>query len=453
MITLSKSFREFISSCDNKIASYLEKYYRNYHIPVYKKLFTNEEIDYLTFRNDGTISFLPKGKEHQENDDGTWKRDGRQNGKPSKVIQKIITPFGKKLFKEKDFENFTNCYKVEFNDEGLSFSLLPNKDIAKIYNAELVEGEGSINKSCMKDEYSSYFDIYTHCKDLQILVLKKGDLVAGRALVWDIKGLILMDRIYVAKEHYFEMFYEYARENKWWRKYKQSYDYKTELLSPEGEQIDKSLKIYTDTDFENYPYIDTFTYGDDGMLTNDSSSIYTYTYNNTDGTRQGGEDDHSGETWDEIDEQYIDEEDAVEITMGRRKYTYTHYSNTITDVDGEIWYESDDDLIEINDRYYPSDHDDICYDELNSEYILIDDSILITKGTHEDKYTVEDETTEDHEGEIWADCDRDVLITEIGNDWYAIKDVIEIEGIYYLEDDEDVELIEGEYKLKTEIYA
>jgi len=452
MIRMSKSFREFISSCDNKIASYLEKYYRNYHIPVYKKLFTNEEIDYLTFRNDGTISFLPKGKEHQENDDGTWKRDGRQNGKPSKVIQKIITPFGRKLFKEKDFENFTNCYKVEFNDEGLSFSLLPNKEIANIYNAELVEGEGSLNKSCMNGDSYSYFDIYTHCKHLQILVLKKGDLVAGRALIWNIDGLILMDRVYTAKEHYFEMFYEYAKVNKWWRKYKQSYDYKRELLSPEGEQIDKILTVYTDTDFENFPYIDTFTYGKDGYLTNDNSD-YIYEYNNTNGTRSGGEYDHNGEIWDEINEEYIDEEDAVEIERGRRRGYYTHVRNTITDVDGYVHWEEDDDIVMVRDEWYPTDHNDICYDELNDEYIFTDDAVLITKGTHKNKYTVEDETTEDVNGDAWADCDRDVLITEIGNDWYAIEDIIEIDGIYYLVDNEEIEYVDGEYKLKTEIHA
>lgn len=454
MITISKSFKEFINNCDNKIARYLTECLDPCSFNIYKKLFTEEEINYLTFRNDGTISFLPKGKKHKENEDGTWKRDGRQNGKPSKVIQKIITPFGKKLFNEKDFENFTNCYKVEFNDENLKFQLLPNTEIGNIYLSDALDGDGSLNNSCMRIVPSSYFEIYENCKDLQILVLKKNELIAGRALVWKIGDITLMDRVYTAKEHYFEMFFNYAKENKWWRKYKQSYDNKDSFIDVEGNCVGKTFKIYTDTDWDDYPYIDTFTYGEDGMLTNDSR-YSDYEYNETDGTRNSNnsDDEHEGETWDDIDDCYIDEDDAYRIGRGRYNGSYTHRDNTIADVDDDIWWEGDTDIVLIGDDYYPKNHEDIRYDNLNEEYILQDDSIEITKGTHKGSFTLESETTEDYDGEIWADCDRDVLITEINNKWYDAEDVIEIDGSYYLENDEEIELINGTYQLKIEEHA
>jgi hypothetical protein len=136
--------------------------------------------------------------------------------------------------------------------------------------------------------------------------------------------------------------------------------------------------------------------------------------------------------------------------MGRYRNCYTHRGNTITDIDDNVWWEDDNDIILIGDNYYPNDHDDIIFDEINDEYILLEDAVEITKGSKEGKWAMTSETTEDHEGYIWADCDRDVLITEINNNWYNIEDVIEIDGNYYLKDSEEIEYINGIYQLKIE---
>lgn len=461
MLVLSKSFKTFIESCDNKIARYLNKYLTESLLvkPIYQKLFTSEEINYLTFRNDGTISFLPKGKEHNENEDGTWKRDGRQNGKPSKIIQKIITPYGKQLFNEKDFENFTNCYKVEFNDENLKLELLPNTEVGNVYLTEAIEGEGSLQSSCMRsdDDYNAtkdYFEIYENCKDLQILVLKKNDLIAGRALVWKIGDITLMDRVYVGKEYYFEMFFDYAKKNKWWRKYNQSYDTKETFLNEKGEKVYKTFKIETDTEFDKYPYIDTFTYGTDSYLTN-SSSECNYTYNCTNGDRENEdeEDNHDDETWDYIDDCYIDEDDASYIDDGRYSGNYTHRNNTIEDVDGNVWWNEDGGIVELNGEWYPKNHNDVTYDDVNDTHILIDESIEITKGSHKGSITLANETIEDVNGDIWSTDDRNNLITEIDEEWYDVDDVVDIDGTYYLKDSKEIELINDTYQLKTEEHA
>ena len=66
MLVFSESFKQFIKRCDNKIAYHLASYIES-NYPVYDLVFTDEFINYITFRNDGTISYLPKGKEHKEN--------------------------------------------------------------------------------------------------------------------------------------------------------------------------------------------------------------------------------------------------------------------------------------------------------------------------------------------------------------------------------------------------
>src|SRR5882757_3252720 len=82
MIHYSISFRRFLDNSNSPIGRYLdlaEAHFNNPSHPAcewetkYSKHITNKEIDYLTFRNDGTISYLPAGKEHQGASGGEWK--------------------------------------------------------------------------------------------------------------------------------------------------------------------------------------------------------------------------------------------------------------------------------------------------------------------------------------------------------------------------------------------
>ncbi len=65
------------------------------------------------------------------------------------------------------------------------------------------------------------------------------------------------------------MFIAYSKENEWIRKEHQSYDYKDTFFTSKDELFHKIYKIDLNTDFEKFPYIDTFTYGGDGYLTNE----------------------------------------------------------------------------------------------------------------------------------------------------------------------------------------
>ena len=179
----SESFLEFIKNSKCKVAKFMFRLY----IKSYKYnclLLTTNEINYLTFRTDGTISYLPTGKDHLIKGDGTWQREGRQNGKPSKVIRKIFSKKALGFFKDEDFECFTNEYKANFNEGGYKLALLDNSQICRTYNDNRAEGGGSLNGSCMNGD-SDYLEIYTRCSKLSILTLRdKNNFLCGRALIW-----------------------------------------------------------------------------------------------------------------------------------------------------------------------------------------------------------------------------------------------------------------------------
>lgn len=436
-IHYSESFLSFIKSEQGVIQRLLS----NAHYcgtgggyNAYRLLVTNAEIDYLTLRSDGTISYLPAGKEHKTNDDGTWKRDGRQNGKPGKVIRKLFTKKAQKLLKDSDFEIFANFYKSKFNDDGYVFKLLPANIIPDIYDRDSDErapGDSSLNNSCMNGE-GGYLDMYANCKHLQILILKnKDEKLCGRALVWKLDdNITFMDRVYVAEDFMYEMFVTYAAEQKWWRKksYK-SRDNIQSFVDAEGNNVQRVFTIKLDTDFDKYPYIDTFHYGGHGFIKNDSSGC-CFTYDDTGGARDGYDDDDYGTVYDEIYECTISEDDARRIDRGRYRGQWTHVDNIVEDVHGDDWWKDDENIIEIDGDYYPMD--EIVYSEYDSQDYPEKDCVY---SKHVDSWIKEDESV------------------EIDGEYYPENhdDIVKIDGEYYLKDSEEIEYLgDGVYQVKTE---
>lgn len=396
MITYSESFIKFLQESSCKIARILY-YAHTGRFPAYRLFVTADSINYITFRTDGTISFLPAGKEHKAGEDGTWKREGRQNGKPGKVIQKLFTKRALALIHGKEFEAFSNGYKAASNIGDYTFHLRDNTSIPDVYRMSRAPGGGSLENSCMNNESTGYYDIYKYCGKVKILILvNKDDRLCGRALVWQVSDtLTIMDRIYVAHDFMYELFLTHAKEKLWYHKrdYK-TYDNKTEFVSPEGDYENMDLTIRTGTDHEQYPYIDTFSYGDDGSLNNYGGGHYEY--DQTDGTRGPEQDDDDHGTYDEIAGYNIDDDDAIRVTNGRYADCYTHRDNTVR-LEGRsgVWWENDECLVSIDGSHYH--HDDVVYSEYDrryypeddcvfcenlDSYILIEDSVEIDGVTH-----------------------------------------------------------------------
>jgi hypothetical protein len=370
-IIYSTSFIEFLKNSDCKVCKFLYIIHNNIR---FEKYLNTDDVNYITFRNNGNISYLPKGKEQQFSDSGEWKREGRQEGKPSKIIRKLFSDKLLKLFKETDFECFANKYKSKFSNN-LTFEVLENKEIPNVYCMDRVRS-GSIDASCMNGD-SSYMDIYKYCKDLKIIVVKNNEgLLCGRSLLWSIDGNLYADRFYVSDDYIYDLFIEYCTNNNilYKQDYK-SYNNKTKFVDLSGCVVSKKLTIYTDTVFDSYPYIDTFCYGEDGSINNYMGGS-TYAYNNTDGTREGDEDNHDGQMYDDFNDEWIDEDEAIYIQSGERRYTdrCAHIDDCIC-VNGDWYYKYDSNLIEVNGEHYTSDSDEICYSDLDNEYYLIDDCV------------------------------------------------------------------------------
>ena len=344
-------------------------------------------------RKDKEMSYCPSGRETVlKADPQYWDTTNRQQGKYGKILKKLISEQVPNLgYNEKDIEVLVNHIKSELH-EG-TFKIVSGDDIAYWYTGnKIIEGDSSsLSGSCMNDSDSSFFDIYCNNPDVvKMVVLVKDDRLVGRALLWNDKW---MDRVY-GRDHIIKMFLDYAKESGYNHKQVQSYSDKTGWVSPSGENFQKDIKIHLDTDFDYFPYIDTFSYGNDGWLSNNSSSKYIYEYQTTGGYRDDSEDNRQ---WDDIDECYIDNDDAVYIES---RGETTHIDNTVYDdysgdyilsgdaiyVESSNQYVHQDDLSEHNivecdnGNYYDLDdtfmceYDDTCYnsDQNDCETVEID---------------------------------------------------------------------------------
>lgn len=429
-LVFSQSFKNYIFKCDNTICQHL---YRYINYEQHTELFTEGSINYITFRTNGTISYLPKGKTHvcNEDDSSIWKRDNRQEGSSSKVIRKIMTKEGLAYFKDSDFETFTNCYKSEFNDEGLAFVLKENIDIPSVYATEtLAEGQGTLNGSCMNDCGSNMFAIYKNCKDLRILCLyNTEDELCGRALVWKLsEDITFMDRIYIVKDFYIEKFIKYSEENGWIRKEKQSYDYKDSFVGTDGKTFFKNFTIKLNTDFDRFPYIDTFTYGSDGWLSNDACDS-DYEYTNTSGHREGGS--HAA-AYDDINGCDIDDEDDV-CTIDRGQYSgYTTHRDYTVFINDNYWWSESSDIVCVSGDWYEKDDEDIRFCDKDDVYYMAGEVMSIDMGEYNGQSLHEVYVISDVNGESWYRDD---------------SGIVDIDGEYYNKESEEIAYINNEWYL------
>lgn len=399
MLHVSNSFRRFLHDSDNRVAQFVYRAIRYWDkdYPCHRLMVRWDEVNYLTLRDDGTISYLPKGKEHKVTDDGRWARDGRQNGRPANVIQKVLTPKALKLFKPTDLEGFANRYKAACIASRKTFTLLPSKEIPRIYNMDREEGGSTLSDSCMNGD-GEYMKIYTECQWLQILTLTNPDgLLSGRALVWTIGDEVIMDRIYCAKDEYFDLFLDYADKHGWVRKVRYKSCHDKSLFYKNGETFEKRYEVQTATDFSLYPYIDTFTYGGDGWLSNVPDD-HEYEYTCTGGGREGGNRVYCART-----QEMVHRDDAVYISYGRFRGEYIHNDYSVyCETDSEYYWENDDLITEIDGRFYRTDDDDICYVESEGEYRMAEDYVY---SEYHGDYIACDES-------IYSDYHNDYLRTD-----------------------------------------
>lgn len=261
---------EFVESYNTCTYSFTDEFGKSILEKVIEPRIT-DEVRMITVRaGEFEVSFLPKGKVPEYNN-GDWARKNRQLGKPAKIFQKLL----KREFKTRDWEIFSNLFKAELC-ACANFQLVEGERIRELYLCDnYYQCDGTLGNSCMRyEEAQSYFDVYVD--NARMLVTTKDDKLTGRALVWKVGDITLMDRIYTCFDYLENCFINYAKEQGWWIRRSNS------LLSSGEDQVWLSPKdnyaydhydefsIKLDTDYELFPYMDSFRYYD-----LDDKTIYT----------------------------------------------------------------------------------------------------------------------------------------------------------------------------------
>ena len=331
------------------------------------------------------VSFLPKDKEPIYNEDNTWSRRNRQTGKPGRIFQKLL----KKEFKTRDWEIFTNLFKSELCDCA-NFELVEGEDIRKWYldeNYYLVQG--TLGNSCMRhSECQPFFDVYVD--NAKMLITTKDGLLTGRAIVWQIGDITILDRIYTCYDYLENCFIDYAKEHKWWIRENNSLLSSGDdqyWLTPDDDYNSPNSRCFSLTlskSYDLFPYMDSFRYFDNKNTLYTCSDAGDICLDNTDGsinaveyecascgrTFYGSEMDAPEELhWSEYDgcwycddccwycnglDDYIGNDHDVCSVFSSRYYSSDYPSSYVDEyfVETPNGTETSDDIVKINDDYY-----------------------------------------------------------------------------------------------------
>lgn len=359
--------------------SYNEKSEKKYLMPSMLEHINSlitDEARMLTYRAASlTISFLPKGKEPKYSEEGVWSREGRQESKPSKLIQRIL----KHEYKCKEFEDFANWIKNELFNSG-EFKLVTGSNITKYYNRDnYYRNAGTLGNSCMRyDSCESYFEIYEDCA--KMLGCFKDNLLMGRAIVWELPEGTFMDRVYTCEDFLEAQFIEYAQEHKWY--YRQNnhlldtgdkqYWYGPEDNYAESKYIKLTVKL--NKEYEYFPYLDSFRY-----VTEDKDYISTnpddgaYTADCTDGyLNDNDREEYTCTCCGEVAYGYSDE--------GPSGWVYSQYYDDWLCPDCAVycewlddWFSKSEEFISIDITSSRTEEIPLCYIKDNDDYVLIND--------------------------------------------------------------------------------
>lgn len=330
-LRVSQSFRAFLERHydDSRVARLLH-IASTVELPA-ARLLTTDALDYLTNRTNGLISYLPKGKPLRLNDDGLWARTNRQEAKPARVINRLLSPKALRLLKESELEYFASLY-------GAFTVMSTYTRVQHVHGEAIVDVYNNQNHSftsCMKNVEPYYFDIYTQNPDV-VGCLAMYDWrcdsndnynnhdnhprLLARALTWKIDGTTYTDRIYGESMDAVEYLKSYAQEQGFMVKTRQVMDEKTSWQKPDGTRFEKLLSVNLNTNFDYFPYMDTFTWGNDGWLANYDRTDWRHKYTCTEGDRFEYITDIDGNFrpendchWSDYHNGYVYSGDAVEL--------------------------------------------------------------------------------------------------------------------------------------------
>lgn len=269
-----------------------------------------DEVDYLDIAAQGdelALSFLPTSRRDTviasvgSTNEAFYSSTLRQTGKVGKILRKVLT----EEVSDSDVKEFVENLQAAVNANKCELVFLTGEKMRAAYYAKnYFPSDGSeLAKSCMRyARCQKYLNIYVDNPRLEAVVALRDNKVAGRALIWkDVsvcstkgfkstgkfkamapqldgkyKDLTVLDRVYAINPKVKNQILAWGREN-------------VDLLHlrPKDSMSFKVVKTGSDImgagyfeqpiekfQYNNYPYIDTFTY-----LDLDRKTLNTAPYN------------------------------------------------------------------------------------------------------------------------------------------------------------------------------
>jgi hypothetical protein len=174
----------------------------------------------------------------------------------------------------RDYEEFVNLYKSEFTVLTNEFKLVNGDEIPPYYDFMnyAYPDKGQLGSSCMRyTPCQRYFGIYRENPEVcQLLVyVNQDNKVLGRSLVWKLDKKVdgcpaeyFMDRIYSHSDSDMLKFQNYAKEQGWVMKNKNTSDIVESLFFNYNGQVFLS-HVYVTLDnfnFKKFPFVDTLSF-------------------------------------------------------------------------------------------------------------------------------------------------------------------------------------------------
>jgi hypothetical protein len=224
----------------------------------------DNHINYISISSsDKTkISYLTQERIEKllENGEDLWTSPKRFHIKPGAFIGKLF-----KNIHPKEVENFSQLYRNVQTKINSKFKIVSGNTISHYYHYDSYLSEsGSLGNSCMKyDQCQDYLDLYIENNDLvsMLVLIDDDNRLIGRALLWNINEMMIMDRIYTIDDETYQFhFKKWADENNYWYKKEQKWN-NSLFFESKGKSIYKEIVFKLNYHkFVNYPYMDTFKF-------------------------------------------------------------------------------------------------------------------------------------------------------------------------------------------------
>jgi len=312
-------------------------------------------------------------------------------GKPIKILKKL--PWVRKI-DEKKLVEFNDFLKGKYNSS-VVIKEVQGAEIRKWYSGEYyAKDSATLKESCMRHRRcANYFDIYTENTGVRMIIALKDNMLAGRAIIWDRdlwnknyfdNASAIVDRIY-GNEGTIEQIKQYCMKQNYVHKARQSYqepDTWVHYVDGYGHIKDRKIRLNLDTNYDQYPYMDTFKFCNlsNDYIANFSDIDYDFELTCTDGyNRNESCHDCSGD---------IDDDDIREIDGNSYCCNCTTY-------------------VEYDDCYYLND--DTVYSEADGLYYHVDNALE----TLDDDWIHEDDAAKSFDGN-WV-LERDAIVSYESN--------------------------------------